>query len=1157
MNTDYKINRYLLDALNESIKHPFIVMDESGNILSSNNVAKILFSLEQDGVNFYDLIDEASVEKISPLFHDLNEAKKPIVRDVQFLLSSGDEIDCELTLNSYREGPDHFVFCSFKMKENKIKLRGITKIEGLSTDVKEVIKNPKILEIFEDIRSLYPFTFIGKEKIRKEIDTLDEYFWVKDSKGNYIIINNKFSKSLGLKTTQIEGKNENNFIAQYLVSIRNSIDEYISQSLNCVILQGIPVKGIPSDENYETIEIPLSDAENKVVAVLGIAQISKDFLGRNKSDLFDSFKDSAKYFPGLFVFTDTHGVIKNTSSDLKKLFAIAEFQFAGKQVDELFPGKIASSVRDFFILGGENNLLDTDEQIKIGDRNFNGLQINIDRLFSEENKLIGYSFFIEDKNATVDLEQLITGRGRMFEVLIQNNPEPIYIYDKDNLRFLEANSAALNLYGYNRDEFLQMDLTDLYTPEDIQTLLDSTITKIKESKFSGPYKHRKKDGSSIFVEISKISFKYQSKDAHFNTIRNVTEQLELEKKSQLFKASFENLSDVQFVTDSAGFIQYQNLHATKILGYSKTDFKDSSFASFFTDSERGTINSTIFKEHIKESVTLSSVMKKMDGGLLDVQLVATPIIDYNGKVDSFNILVKPKENPSIVNEVIKEVFVEKVAEQNQSATGAQNNSAFLSSAFHELLTPINVILGFVQELTGGNDDLTPDQKEAVDIINQNRLNLLSTMNAVVELAAIDRNDIEIKKAETSITAALDSLSRELEDLSSIRDVEFTYGKISASLTFYSDQQKFVSLLSQIVRIVTRLSKERKIYFSAYPYQDDSFIVSIKDGYNVSSPYLIDQLTQLFSNEETTSRKDFGISKLTQRLAKSLLKLLNGDFEIFLNDAKKRDCGFVFPLNIDQLKTTKTIVDTTTPQIDEQKIYQKPTASVESEVYNEPEITRKSGVVFKEHNPLKGDMLNHKENEFIQSSDESLPIDDQPFFNHPNGQPVSSADIHEIKNEEISPSELSAKKEREIEPQPLAFSADNYARNRRELVLSELNCLYIEDQVDSQILFKVQMKELKDIKFAVSFEDALPLLDSHSFNFIVMDINLQGEYNGLDALKIVRKMPAYENTPIIAVTAYVLPGDKEKFIATGFNDFISKPIFREKMIDSLDKIFAMR
>jgi len=53
------------------------------------------------------------------------------------------------------------------------------------------------------------------------------------------------------------------------------------------------------------------------------------------------------------------------------------------------------------------------------------------------------------------------------------------------------------------------------------------------------------------------------------------------------------------------------------------------------------------------------------------------------------------------------------------------------------------------------------------------------------------------------------------------------------------------------------------------------------------------------------------------------------------------------------------------------------------------------------------------------------------------------------------------------------------------------------------------------------------------------------------------MPAYMNIPIIAVTAYVLPGDKEKFVAAGFRDFISKPIFKEKMVDSLERIFLTR
>ena len=71
------------------------------------------------------------------------------------------------------------------------------------------------------------------------------------------------------------------------------------------------------------------------------------------------------------------------------------------------------------------------------------------------------------------------------------------------------------LYGYTQDEFLQMDLTDLYSPEDIQNLLETSEEILKEGEFSKPYRHRKKDGNFIYVQISKIKFKYEEKDSVF------------------------------------------------------------------------------------------------------------------------------------------------------------------------------------------------------------------------------------------------------------------------------------------------------------------------------------------------------------------------------------------------------------------------------------------------------------------------------------------------------------------------------------------------------------------------------------------------------------------------------------------------------------------
>lgn len=132
-------------------------------------------------------------------------------------------------------------------------------------------------------------------------------------------------------------------------------------------------------------------------------------------------------------------------------------------------------------------------------------------------------------------------RGTMFDILIQRNPEPIFVYDKENLKFLEVNDAAIKLYGYNREEFLQMDLTDLYAPEDIQTLLDSFGDEASEARFSKPFRHRRKDGSNVLVEISKTSFKFNDKEAHFNIVKDISDSIEKKNNIRCLRLFLMNL----------------------------------------------------------------------------------------------------------------------------------------------------------------------------------------------------------------------------------------------------------------------------------------------------------------------------------------------------------------------------------------------------------------------------------------------------------------------------------------------------------------------------------------------------------------------------------------------------------------------------------------
>ncbi|MCF8265626.1 MAG: PAS domain S-box protein, partial [Melioribacteraceae bacterium] len=231
---------------------------------------------------------------------------------------------------------------------------------------------------------------------------------------------------------------------------------------------------------------------------------------------------------------------------------------------------------------------------------------------------IGFTKYMDEKDLESDNPVAIKyinstkkeAQVEMDDILLQTSPEPIFIYETDNLKFVEVNDVALKLYGYKREEFLQMDLTDLYAPEDIQTLIESSTDKSTTGSFSGPWRHKTKPGKSILVEISKSSVTFRGKEVNINVVRDVTEKLEMEKKLKSYKATFDNSNDLIFLVDKSGFITHSNDRVKVELGYSKSDLEQKQFLSIVSDEDRANLNSMILQSSKKEATTLDVGIKK-------------------------------------------------------------------------------------------------------------------------------------------------------------------------------------------------------------------------------------------------------------------------------------------------------------------------------------------------------------------------------------------------------------------------------------------------------------------------------------------------------------------------------------------------------------------
>lgn len=153
----------------------------------------------------------------------------------------------------------------------------------------------------------------------------------------------------------------------------------------------------------------------------------------------------------------------------------------------------------------------------------------------------GKMYAIAQRHA-IELEQEVAERKKAEEALrasearhrllyFENSPLPGWLYDTESLRFLDVNDAAILHYGYTRDEFLSMTIKDIRPCKDVAKLLDLTPQISPGVQHSGRWKHRKKDGTVIDVEI--LSYSLNSpRPVAFGLVYDITERLRSEALAQ-------------------------------------------------------------------------------------------------------------------------------------------------------------------------------------------------------------------------------------------------------------------------------------------------------------------------------------------------------------------------------------------------------------------------------------------------------------------------------------------------------------------------------------------------------------------------------------------------------------------------------------------------
>lgn len=194
------------------------------------------------------------------------------------------------------------------------------------------------------------------------------------------------------------------------------------------------------------------------------------------------------------------------------------------------------------------------------------------------------------KKNNEELEEKVESRTReinlreqQYRYLFENNPLPMWVFDVEDFRFLDVNEMAIQKYGYSREEFLSMTLTDIRPEADRERFrhFDHAWKMSSQDTNRGVWRHCKKNGDIIDVEVIAHSILFQEKKARLVLLNDVTTRLKTEKELQgsekKFRALIENSNDMIVLMEGDNRISYRSPSAAKITGWSNEEMAKKSF----------------------------------------------------------------------------------------------------------------------------------------------------------------------------------------------------------------------------------------------------------------------------------------------------------------------------------------------------------------------------------------------------------------------------------------------------------------------------------------------------------------------------------------------------------------------------------------------------
>lgn len=636
----------------------------------------------------------------------------------------------------------------------------------------------------------------------------------------------------------------------------------------------------------------------------------------------------------------------------------------------------------------------------------------------------------------------------------------------------------------------------------------------------------------------------------FQEYKEAVESLAMEKLAaeEAYRELFNGSSQGLFHIDEGGHFIAANDSLARMLGYGSPEQLMSEVSSFSNQVCTLQCDWTEIRSRLTQSETLTKEVSltRRDQALLHAKLYVKrketaqdpTVFVYSGMATDLSAQVRLREAEN----------------QYRAAVAASSyKSQFLARMSHEIRTPLNAIIGMSELMY--ETKLNDEQKEYIDILKNAGQSLLGIINDILDFSKVESGKMTLERIPVDITDLVKKIGQQFEISARNKGLDFEL-QIAPNLPprIGCDPLRLRQILGNLLTNAIKFTEKGKVSLEVRPHPEapreigaTTLMFAVSDtGIGVPEQKQYKIFEDFIQADNSVTRR-FGGTGLGLSICKILTEMMGGS--IMLSSEEDKGTTVYVSIRFEHLPSLAEENGATQPQSRSntpQASSIRPEADGQSkEIY----IIEETPPYVQEETPDQyGDQYDRREQGQYQDPGKFDGTNsDESYTDNESGMLVSPL---------LSPGQDNTRQLTNLgimTPDPLAalFSGGDIEENTPR----PLKILHVEDNPNNRQIFSLYLRNTPHLLVeAHNGEEAVDAFREHHFDVIFMDIEMP-LMDGCQATRILRAMEEEQGlppTPILAITAHVLPEARQSMFAAGCNEFIAKPYRKIDILGMIDK-----